>query len=95
MLNISRRSCISLCILDRSLQGLYYDVCKRVQEVINCHLLAFPQDFLNVLSNLFVGFIFHVNQNLFSIVCQDRFVTMYERVPFPTTHFHNSWKKVF
>lgn len=32
------------------------------------------KDFFNVLCYLFVGFIFHVNQNLFSIVCQEKFI---------------------
>lgn len=41
-----------------------YDVCTSAY----CYLLAFPQDFFNVLSYLLVGFIFHVNQNLFSAV---------------------------
>lgn len=41
-----------------------------------CYSLAFPQDFLNVLSYLFVGFIFHVNQHLFAVVCQERFAVL-------------------
>lgn len=52
---------------------------------MKCYLLAFPQDFFNVFSYLFVGFIFHINQNLFSVVCQERFVIAYQTVPVPYT----------
>jgi len=36
---------------------------------IKSYLLAFAQNSFNVFSYLLVGFIFHINQNLFSAIC--------------------------
>lgn len=53
-----------------------------VSLLVVCYLLAFPQYFFNVLCYLFVGFIFYINQNLFSIVCQEKLI-MYQIIPLP------------
>ncbi|KAF2984685.1 hypothetical protein EK904_012402 [Melospiza melodia maxima] len=46
------------------------------------------EDFFNVLCYLFVGFIFHVYHNLFSTVCQEKFIIVYQMIPLPPVcHF--------